>query len=103
MATSSAKYEALGKFAEAIRSADGALLFTETVRAANHAIVRLDPVINIEIITGDTGRSDRSAILEQLRDGTLDAVAPLVCSTRGSTFPTRILGSLSRRAAPAAR
>ena len=103
VATSSAKYEALGKFAEAIRSADGALLFTETVCAANHAIVRLDPVINIEIITGDTGRSDRSAILEQLRDGTLDAVAALVCSTRGSTFPTRILGSLSRRAAPAAK
>ena len=71
--------------------------------AANHAIVRLDPVINIEIITGDTGRSDRSAILEQLRDGTLDAVAALVCSTRGSTFPTRIWGSLSRRAAPAAK
>ena len=64
VATSSAKYEALGKFAEAIRSADGALLFTETVRAANHAIVRLDPVINIEIITGDTGRSDRGAILD---------------------------------------
>ena len=92
VATSSAKYEALGKFAEAIRSADGALLFTETVRAANHAIVRLDPVINIEIITGDTGRSDRSAILEQLRDGTLDAVAAPRVLDEGVDVPNANLG-----------
>ena len=92
VATSSAKYEALGKFAEAIRSADGALLFTETVRAANHAIVRLDPVINIEIITGDTGRSDRSTILEQLRDGTLDAVAAPRVLDEGVDVPNANLG-----------
>ena len=31
---------------------DGALVFTETVRAANHAINRLDPLVSIDLITG---------------------------------------------------
>ena len=40
---------------------------------------------------GDTGRSDRSAILEQLRDGTLDAVAA-PCARRGGRRSQRNLG-----------
>ena len=44
MAQSSGKYELLGHLANAIREAHGALVFTETVRAANHAINRLDPL-----------------------------------------------------------
>jgi len=92
VATSSAKYEALGKFADAIKQADGALLFTETVRAANHAIVRLDPVVNIEIITGDTGRRDRGTILGDLRDGTLDAVAAPRVLDEGVDVPNANLG-----------
>ena len=44
VAQSSGKYELLGSLAPAIRDADGALVFTETVRAANHAINRLDPL-----------------------------------------------------------
>ena len=43
VAQSSGKYELLGHLADAIREAHGALVFTETVRAANHAINRLDP------------------------------------------------------------
>ena len=39
------KYELLGGLAPAIKAADGALVFTETVRAANHAINRLDPLV----------------------------------------------------------
>ena len=92
VATSSAKYEALGKFADAIKSAQGALLFTETVRAANHAIVRLDPLVNIEIITGDTGRRDRGEILEDLRSGALDAVAAPRVLDEGVDVPNANLG-----------
>ena len=43
----------LSTLAPTIRSANGALVFTETVRAANHAINRLDTELGIEIITGD--------------------------------------------------
>ena len=39
------KYELLGSLAPAIKDAEGALVFTETVRAANHAINRLDPLV----------------------------------------------------------
>jgi len=92
VATSSAKYAALGRFADAIKDAQGALLFTETVRAANHAIVRLDPHVNIEIITGDTGRRDRAGILDDLRDGTLDAVAAPRVLDEGVDVPNANLG-----------
>jgi len=44
--------ELLGSLAPAIKDADGALVFTETVRAANHAINRLDPLVSIDLITG---------------------------------------------------
>jgi len=92
VASSSAKYETLGKFADVIKTADGALLFTETVRAANHAIVRLDPQINIEIITGGTGRRDRGEILDDLRDGKLDAVAAPRVLDEGVDVPNANLG-----------
>ncbi len=92
VASSSAKYETLGSFAPAIKAADGTLLFTETVRAANHAIVRLDPHIQIEIITGGTGRRDRGAILEDLRDGKLDAVAAPRVLDEGVDVPNANLG-----------
>lgn len=92
VASSSAKYEALGSFAEVIKHAEGSLIFTETVRAANHAIVRLDPHVDIEIITGGTGRSDRGQILDELRDGTLDAVAAPRVLDEGVDVPNANLG-----------
>lgn len=92
VASSSAKFETLSRFAPAIKAADGALLFTETVRAANHAIVRLDPHIEIEIITGGTGRRDRGNILDDLRDGTLDAVAAPRVLDEGVDVPNANLG-----------
>jgi RNA polymerase primary sigma factor len=52
VAQSIAKYELLGSLAPAIKDADGALVFTETVRAANHAINRLDPHVAVDVITG---------------------------------------------------
>ena len=57
VAQSSGKYELLGSLAPAIRDAHGALVFTETVRAANHAINRLDPLVSIDLITGSTARA----------------------------------------------
>jgi RNA polymerase primary sigma factor len=92
VATSSAKYESLGTFAHVIKTAKGSLIFTETVRAANHAIVRLDPHVDIEIITGGTGRSDRGQILDDLRDGTLDAVAAPRVLDEGVDVPNANLG-----------
>ncbi len=92
VATSSAKYTALGQFADPIRDANGALLFTETVPAANHAIVRLDPHIRIELITGETKRSDRTRILDGLREGTLDAVAAPRVLDEGVDVPNANLG-----------
>ena len=49
-----------------ILGASGALIFTQTVKAANH-INRLDPLLGIEIITGDTARLERETILTDLR------------------------------------
>ena len=59
----------------AIVDADGSLLFTETVRGANHAINRLDPLVAIELITGSTARGQRKSILGDLRARRLDAIA----------------------------
>ena len=92
VATSSAKYETLGSFAGVIKDSEGTLIFTETVRAANHAIVRLDPHVDIEIITGGTGRNDRGQILDELRDGTLDAVAAPRVLDEGVDVPNANLG-----------
>ena len=89
VANSTAKYQALTTLAPTIRDAHGALVFTETVRAANHAINRLDTEVGIEIITGDTPRAARESILERLRTGSLDAVAAPAFSTKGSTSRTR--------------
>lgn len=75
VSSSTAKYEVLGRFSSSIREANGALIFTETVRAANHAINRLDIDVSIEVITGSTPKRDRERILADLRDGNLDAVA----------------------------
>ena len=93
VAQSSGKYELLGSLAPAIRDAHGALVFTETVRAANHAINRLDPLVSIDLITGATARRQRREILDDLRVRRLDAVAAPACSTRASTYPTRISAS----------
>ena len=88
VAQSTGKYELLGRLAPAIKDSEGALVFTETVRAANHAINRLDPHVAVELITGSTARSQRREILDDLRVRTLDAVAAPACSTKASTCPT---------------
>ena len=54
--------------------------------------MRLDPHVNIEIITGDTGRRDRGEILGDLRDGTLDAVAAPRVLDEGVDVPNANLG-----------
>lgn len=92
VAASSGKYEVLGGFASAIRRAEGALLFTETVRAANHAINRLDPHVSIEIITGSTARRFRREILDDLRARRLDAVAAPRVLDEGIDVPDANLG-----------
>ncbi|MGD9793008.1 MAG: DEAD/DEAH box helicase [Acidimicrobiia bacterium] len=92
VAQSSGKYELLGRFAPAITSAHGALLFTETVRAANHAINRLDPLVAIELITGSTARRQRRDILDDLRAGRLDAVAAPRVLDEGIDVPDANLG-----------
>ena len=92
VASSTSKYDALGRFAGAIRDADGALIFTETVRAANHAINRLDPHVKIEIITGETSRSRREEILADLRDRRLDVVAAPRVLDEGVDVPSANLG-----------
>lgn len=92
VAASTSKYEALGAFADAIRDADGALIFTETVRAANHAVNRLDPHVNIEIITGETPRKARERILDDLRVSALDAVAAPRVLDEGIDVPNANLG-----------
>ncbi len=92
VAASTSKYEALGAFADTIQDADGALIFTETVRAANHAVNRLDPEINIEIITGETPRKARERILDDLRVGALDAVAAPRVLDEGIDVPNANLG-----------
>jgi len=92
VARSSGKYELLGRFAPVIGAAEGALLFTETVRAANHAINRLDPLVNIELITGSTARRDRRVILDDLRSGSLDIVAAPRVLDEGIDVPDANLG-----------
>ncbi len=92
VANSQAKYEALGLFAGAINESDGTLLFTETVRAANHAINRLDPHTSIEIITGETPRRERESILGEFRDHRLRAVAAPKVLDEGVDVPDANLG-----------
>jgi len=92
VATSRAKYEVLSRFAPLIKQAAGSLLFTQTVKAANHAINRLDPLLNIEIITGETSRGERERILHELRVGTIDAVAAPRVLDEGIDVPNANLG-----------
>jgi hypothetical protein len=92
VARSSGKYELLGHLANAIREAQGALVFTETVRAANHAINRLDPLVSIDLITGSTARRQRREILDDLRVRTLDAVAAPRVLDEGVDVPDANLG-----------
>ena len=92
VAQSSGKYELLGSLAPAIRDADGALVFTETVRAANHAINRLDPLVSIDLITGSTARRQRREILDDLRVRRLDAVAAPRVLDEGVDVPDANLG-----------
>jgi RNA polymerase primary sigma factor len=86
------KYELLGTLAPAIKGADGALVFTETVRAANHAINRLDPLVSIDLITGSTARRQRRDILDDLRVRRLDAVAAPRVLDEGIDVPDANLG-----------
>ena len=92
VANSQAKYEALGIFAEPVNDSDGSLLFTETVRAANHAINRLDPFTTIEIITGETPRREREDILLAFREQRLRAVAAPKVLDEGVDVPDANLG-----------
>ena len=92
VAQSSGKYELLGNLATSIRDADGALVFTETVRAANHAINRLDPLVSIDLITGSTARGQRREILDDLRIRRLDAVAAPRVLDEGVDVPDANLG-----------
>ncbi|MEZ5411660.1 MAG: DEAD/DEAH box helicase [Acidimicrobiales bacterium] len=92
VAQSVAKYELLGQFAPVIRAAEGAVLFTETVRAANHAINRLDPLVSIDLITGATARRHRKVILDDLRTRRLDAVAAPRVLDEGIDVPDANLG-----------
>src|SRR5438132_1376237 len=92
VAQSRGKYELLGRLVHAIKGADGSLLFTETVRGANHAINRLDPLVAIELITGSTARRQRKAILGDLRTRRLDAVAAPRVLDEGIDVPDADLG-----------
>lgn len=92
VAQSVAKYELLGRFAPVIKAAEGAVLFTETVRAANHAINRLDPLVSIDLITGATARRHRKVILDDLRTRRLDAVAAPRVLDEGIDVPDANLG-----------
>jgi RNA polymerase primary sigma factor len=92
VAQSSGKYELLGHLANAIRDGHGALVFTETVRAANHAINRLDPLVSIDLITGSTGRRQRRETLDRLRVRRLDAVAAPRVLDEGVDVPDANLG-----------
>ncbi len=90
------KYELLGSLAPAIKSADGALVFTETVRAANHAINRLDPHVSIDLITGSTARRQRREILDELRLRKLGTVT--IVLDEGVDVPDGWLGIVMQRA-----
>ena len=92
VATSRTQYEVLSRFAPLVRQAAGSLLFPQTVKAANHAINRLDPLLNIEIITGETSRGERERILDELRAGTIDAVAAPRVLDEGIDVPNANLG-----------
>ena len=92
VAQSTGKYELLGSLAPAIKDAEGALVFTETVRAANHAINRLDPLVAVELITGSTARGQRREILDDLRVRRLDAVAAPRVLDEGIDVPDANLG-----------
>jgi len=92
VAQTSGKYDLLGGLAPAIKGADGALVFTETVRAANHAINRLDPFVSIDLITGSTARRQRREILDDLRVRKLDAVAAPRVLDEGIDVPDANLG-----------
>ncbi len=92
VATSRTKYDVLSRFAPLIKQAAGSLLFTQTVKAANHAINRLDPLLNIEIITGETNRGERERILDDLRVGVIDAVAAPRVLDEGIDVPDANLG-----------
>jgi hypothetical protein len=92
VAQTSGKYELLGSLAPAIAGAEGALVFTETVRAANHAINRLDPLVSIDLITGSTARGQRREILDDLRVRKLDAVAAPRVLDEGIDVPDANLG-----------
>jgi len=92
VAQTTGKYELLGSLAPAIKDADGALVFTETVRAANHAISRLDPLLSIDLITGSTARRERREILDDLRVRKLDAVAAPRVLDEGIDVPDANLG-----------
>ena len=92
VANSAAKYRALSTLAPTLRDAEGALVFTETVRAANHAINRLDGELSIEIITGETPRNARESVLDALRTGELDAVAAPRVLDEGVDVPNANLG-----------
>lgn len=92
VAQSSEKYALLGRFSGAIKRADGALIFTETVRAANHAVNRLDPEVAIDVITGSTARRQRKEILDDLRARRLDVVAAPRVLDEGIDVPDANLG-----------
>lgn len=92
VAQSIGKYELLGSLAGAIKDSDGALIFTETVRAANHAINRLDPHLAVDVITGSTARGQRREILDDLRDRKLDVVAAPRVLDEGIDVPDANLG-----------
>lgn len=92
VANSTAKFKALTSLANTMHHAEGALVFTETVKAANHAINRLDEEISIEIITGETSRQAREKILADLRAGNLDAVAAPRVLDEGVDVPNANLG-----------
>jgi hypothetical protein len=68
------------------------LIFTETVRAANHAINRLDPLVSIDLITGSTARRQRREILDDLRVRSLHAVASPRVLDEGVDVPDANLG-----------
>src|SRR4029079_11251160 len=89
---SSGKYDLLGSLATAIKDADGALVFTETVRAANHAINRLDPLVSTYLSTASTARHQRREILDDLRVRRLDAVAAPRVLDEGVDVPDANLG-----------
>ena len=89
VARSTGKYDLLGSLAPAIKDAEGALVFTETVRAANHAINRLDPLIAVELITGATARGQRREILDDLRVRTSRCRCRAPRARRGHRRPGR--------------